>query len=77
MKTITVYTSPSCGQCMMTHKELGKRGIEYVTVGLSEDWAAGPMLREKYGYTQAPVVVVDDGRHWTGFRPDKIAGLVG
>lgn len=62
---------------MMTHKELDKRGIEYVSVDLSEDCTAGPMLREKYGYTQAPVVVADDGRHWTGLRPDKIAGLVG
>lgn len=60
---------------MMTYKELDRRGIDYVSVDVSQDETAGPMLREKYGYTQAPVVVVDDGRHWSGFRPDKIAGL--
>lgn len=28
------------------------------------------------GHLQAPVVVAEDGTHWSGFRPDKIANLV-
>lgn len=27
------------------------------------------------GYLQAPVIVTEDGEHWSGFRPDLIAAL--
>ena len=38
---------------------------------LSESDAALEYVKE-LGYSQAPVVVVDDQDHWSGFRPDKI-----
>jgi hypothetical protein len=27
---------------------------------------------DELGYTEAPVVVVDEHDHWSGFRPDQI-----
>ena len=42
---------------------------------LSEDQTALETVKE-LGYLQAPVVVTD-GDHWSGFRPDKIDELAG
>ena len=68
---LTVYSKPSCVQCNATYRALDARGIPYDIVDLSESVAALEYVKE-LGYSQAPVVVVDDQDHWSGFRPDKI-----
>lgn len=70
---ITVYTKPSCVQCNATYRALDSKGIEYNILDMSEDPAALQHVKE-LGYLQAPVVVAD-GEHWSGFRPDKIDEL--
>lgn len=72
---VTVYTKPSCVQCNATYRALDNQGIEYEILDLSEDATALETVKE-LGYLQAPVVVAD-GDHWSGFRPDKIAELAG
>lgn len=73
---ITVYTKPDCPQCTMTKKQLDKLGIEHTTVDVTVDPDAHAYVTG-LGYQQAPVVVVNDGeRHWAGFSPDKLKGLV-
>lgn len=74
MSTITVYTKPNCVQCTATYRALDSKKIDYDVVDLSTDAAALQTIKE-LGYLQAPVVVVDDERHWSGFRPDEIATL--
>lgn len=72
--TITVYTKPACVQCNATYRALDKAGIAYDVVDISQD----PQARDyvmSLGYLQAPVVVVDKGEHWAGFRPDRIKTL--
>ena len=70
---ITVYTKPSCVQCNATYRALDAKGIEYEVHDLSEDPTALEMVKA-LGYLQAPVVIAD-GEHWGGFRPDKITEL--
>lgn len=70
---ITVYTKPSCVQCTATYRALDNKGIEYEVFDVSVDEKALETVKA-LGYLQAPVVVTD-GDHWSGFRPDKIAGL--
>ena len=72
--TITVYTKPACVQCHATYKALDKQGLDYQVVDISTDAAARDYVMS-LGYLQAPVVVTDEGGHWSGFRPDKIAEL--
>ena len=73
---VTVYTKPSCVQCDMTHKLLDRLGIEHTTVDVTTDPDAHAYVTG-LGYQAAPVVVVNDGeRHWGGFSPDKLRGLV-
>lgn len=71
--SITVYTKPSCVQCNATYRALDAKGIEYEIHDLSEDADALEQVKA-LGYMQAPVVVTD-GDHWSGFRPDKIDEL--
>ena len=71
--TVTVYTKPSCVQCNATYRALDSKGIEYETLDVSEDAAALEQVKA-LGYMQAPVVITD-GDHWSGFRPDKIDEL--
>jgi len=78
MNTITVYsTGPSCQRCRMTTQVLDAKGVPYVVVDIRENPAARDYVTDELGYSEAPVVVVDDQDHWSGFQPwniDRIAG---
>ena len=74
-ETVTVYSKPNCVQCTGTYRFLDKAGIQYKVVDLTETPAALEYVSEELGYSQAPVVVVDDHNHWAGFRPDLITTL--
>jgi len=71
--TITVYSKPSCVQCTATYRALDKLGTEYTVVDISEDADARDYVMS-LGHLQAPVVIVD-GEHWSGYRPDRIKAL--
>lgn len=79
MFTVTVYsTGPACMRCRLTEQALSKAGIPYEVVDIAEDDAAREWITADLGYSEAPVVVVNDGTgqdHWSGFRPDHIARL--
>jgi glutaredoxin-like protein NrdH len=72
---ITVYTKKPCPQCDMTKKVLKRYGLEFEEV----DLPSNPDLLEKFkdeGLLQAPIVVIgNDGRRWSGFRPDLLEEL--
>lgn len=71
---VTVYSKPACVQCNATYRSLDQKGIAYEVEDISQDAEALERVRE-LGYMQAPVVITDDGDHWSGFRPDKISEL--
>lgn len=51
-----------------------KLGAEYTVIDISQRADARDYVMS-LGYLQAPVVVVD-GEHWSGYRPDRIAQAV-
>lgn len=71
--SITVYSKPSCVQCVATYRALDRQGINYQVIDLTEDSQALDTVRG-LGYQQVPVVVAGND-HWSGFRPDKISAL--
>lgn len=77
--SVTVYSTPGCVQCAAACRALDKAGIGYTTLNLADETnaAARAWVTEDLGYSQAPVVVVDQDpeHHWSGYRPDQIAGL--
>ena len=72
--SVKVYTLPSCVQCDSTQRMLKKNSIEFEEVDMSADPIALEMVKS-LGYTSAPVVIVDEIDHWSGFRMDKIQNL--
>ncbi|MCB1257513.1 MAG: glutaredoxin family protein [Microthrixaceae bacterium] len=71
---ITVFSKPRCPQCHATQRWLAQRGVQHVVRDVTVDTAARAQVLS-LGYTAAPVVVVGD-EHWSGFRPDRLRGLV-
>ena len=69
---ITLYSMPSCVQCYATKRALDQAGIQYRVIDLTEDVEAMAYV-QSLGYRQAPVVVTDEGQHWAGYQPGKIA----
>lgn len=72
---VTVYSKPLCVQCDSTKRQLIKLGVEFTEEDLTSNEAAFEYVTKDLGYSQAPVVVVEDGTgqdHWSGFRPDNI-----
>lgn len=70
---IVIYSTPSCIQCTATKREMDRKGIDYEVVDLTKDEEAYNKVKDM-GYLQAPIVIAGE-EHWSGFRPDKIAGL--
>lgn len=69
--TITVYAKPKCPQCDATRRWLTKHGIAFHSVDLTTDDEARAFV-QSLGYSAAPVVVTPTGKHWAGFRPDRL-----
>lgn len=65
-----MYSKPRCVQCDATKHALNKTGADYDVVDITEDPDALAHVKSM-GYVQAPVVIAD-GDHWSGFRPDKV-----
>jgi glutaredoxin-like protein NrdH len=73
MRTITVYTTgPACMQCRLTKTALTTAGLGFEEIDVRQAPAALDYIQQDLGYSQAPVVVVDDEDHWSGFQPDEI-----
>ncbi|WP_341976055.1 glutaredoxin family protein [Microbacterium sp. LWO13-1.2] len=80
MTTVTVYsTGPACIRCTLTCKRLDAVGIGHTVIDITRDAdkAIRDFLTDELGYSEAPVVIVDDEpeHHWSGFRPDLIDAL--
>ncbi len=74
MITVTVYTKPACIQCEWTKKHLDRAGVAYDLLDVTESDDALATVKG-LGYLQAPVVVLSNGQHWGGFRPDNLDAL--
>ncbi len=72
MLSITLYSKPGCFGCRKTAEKFTAAGIPFHEVDLTLTPNALEYVSEDLGYSQAPVVVVDDHFHWSGLRPDLI-----
>lgn len=80
MPFVTVYSKSQCVQCTTTKRILQTMGVEYdevrIDLGTEESDQALSVVKA-LGYKQAPVVVTEDGRHWSGLDPVKLQSLAG
>ncbi len=71
---ITVYTKSNCVQCEQTKKWLDRNGLEFTTVDIEASKEAYDYVIG-LGYAAAPVVETG-AVSWSGFRLDKLKGLI-
>lgn len=71
---VAVYSKPNCQQCNATKRRLDRNGTTYTVVDITEDQVAYDFVIG-LGYQQAPVVVLDSGSHWSGYRMDLIDAI--
>lgn len=72
----TIYLKTVCPKCDALLRWLLSKGVtdfEFVNV---EHNAEARAEVKSLGYMEAPVVISDDGDHWSGFRPDKVDELI-
>ncbi len=72
MLRITLYAKPGCFGCRKTAEKFTAAGIPFQEVDLTTTPAALEYVTEDLGYSQAPVIVVDEHFHWSGLRPEMI-----
>lgn len=71
---VKLLSKSRCVQCDATKRALKDAGVEYVEISLDTDPEALDFALS-LGHKAAPVVIVDENNHWSGFRPDRIAAL--
>lgn len=71
MHKVTVYTKKNCPQCMMTKQYMDALNIEYETIDATDNEEARAYVKS-LGFQTLPVVVVESGEAWFGFRPENI-----
>lgn len=68
---VKVYTKKNCPQCMMTKEYMDTLNIEYETIDATDNEEAREYVKS-LGFQTLPVVVVENGEAWFGFRPENI-----
>ena len=71
MNKVKVYTTIDCPQCMMTKKYMDALDIEYETIDVTNNDEARAYVKS-LGFQSLPVVVLENGEAWFGFRPENI-----
>lgn len=66
-----VFSKPGCVQCGVTYQLFIELGIDITIYNVVEDAEAHATVTE-LGYMQVPVIITNDGNHWSGFDTDRI-----
>lgn len=60
MKSVTIYSTPTCPYCKMEKAFLAEKGISFTDIDVSADPAKQDEMIEKSGQMGVPVTVVAD-----------------
>lgn len=81
MRTVTIYTTPTCGFCVMTKRFFSEHNVAYTEKDVSGSAAAAQEMIDRSGQMGVPVTVVtDDGGQETlvvGFDRPRLAAVLG
>ncbi len=76
MKSVTIYTTPTCVYCRMAKDYFKANNVAYTEKNVYEDVAAREMMFDKSGQMGVPVIDIE-GEIIVGFDKPKIAALLG
>jgi glutaredoxin 3 len=73
MTKVVLYTTPYCGYCRAAKHLLGKKGVAFTEIDVSEDMALrGEMIARAFGRRTVPQIFIGD-IHVGGY--DELAAL--
>jgi glutaredoxin 3 len=67
MKTVTIYTTPTCPYCVSSKALLRRKGLEFNEIGIEGDRAAAFSLARRTGRATVPQIFVGT-KHIGGFE---------
>lgn len=76
MKTVTIYTTPTCVYCKMAKEFFREKNIQYEEKNVAEDAASRELMVQKSGQMGVPVIDID-GQIVVGFDKPRLAELLG
>jgi glutaredoxin-like YruB-family protein len=71
MKSVKVYSTPSCPNCKALKKFLGENGVKYEDINVASNPKAAQEMIEKSGQMAVPVVDIG-GTVISGFDKKKV-----
>lgn len=75
MKTVTVYTTPTCGWCGAVKSYLQDKNVQFEEVDVSVDMEKARQMVEKSGQYGVPVIDID-GDIVVGFDRARLDSLL-
>lgn len=76
MKSVKIYTTPSCHFCHLAKDYFKEKGIQYEEFDVASDEQARDQMLKKSGQMGVPVIEIDSDVV-IGFNQPKIASLLG
>jgi glutaredoxin 3 len=74
-KSVTIYSTPTCGFCYMAKEYFKRNDIKYIEKDVSLDRTAVEEMVNKSGQLGVPVIDID-GEIVVGFNQPKLAELL-
>lgn len=76
MKTVTIYSTPTCHYCQLAKDFFKANGVEYTEHNVADDAEKRQEMIEKSGQMGVPVIYIDE-EMVIGFNEDKLKELLG
>lgn len=76
MKSVTIYSTPTCQYCKMAKAFFKEKGIKYTEIDVAGDPARAQEMMKKSGQMGVPVIDID-GQITVGFDQPAIAQQLG
>ncbi|MEK7460145.1 MAG: Uxx-star family glutaredoxin-like (seleno)protein [Patescibacteria group bacterium] len=75
MKTVTIYTTPSCGYCKMAKEFFAANNVPFTEYNVSTDLEKRKEMVEKSGQMGVPVIYIGD-EMTVGFDKPRLTRLL-
>ncbi len=76
MKTVKIYTTPTCVYCKMAKEFFNKNGVQYEEHNVAEDLKARQDMLDKSHQLGVPVIDID-GEIFVGFDRPALSKALG
>jgi len=76
MKTVKIYSTPTCPWCIRTKQFLKDNNVAFTDIDVSSDQAAAEEMIKKTGQMGVPVLDIE-GEIIVGFDKEKIKATLG